>query len=336
MRGAYAPDTGQPHTGTAGGFMNIRYSRALKLIAAYLLDARIGDPENYPHPVRLMGRSIELLEERLRPVEPDEVAEVRAGFMLAGTVVGGAYLCALLALLLPGRAFMETLLLYTTLARKDLEISALRVAKALEEGDVQEARSHLKALVGRDPEHLDEYGICRAVVESVAENLVDGVLAPLLWAAEGGAPAALAFKAVSTLDSMIGHRDRKYLYLGKFAARLDDMAVLAAARASIPLIAAAAGLYRYNLAAVIQTGLRYRRRHESPNSAHAEAAFAGALGLKLGGPSIYGGSRRDLPEIGDGSEKAEPRHIHEAVKLMNLASLLGLGVAVILSVRRGR
>jgi adenosylcobinamide-phosphate synthase len=316
--------------------MNMRHSRALKLIAAYLLDARIGDPENYPHPVRLMGRSIEMLEAKLRPLEPDEVAETRAGYVLAGTVVGGAYLCARIALLLPGTTLMETLLLYTAIARKDLENSALRVAKALEGGDVQGARSHLKALVGRDPESLDEHGICRAVVESVAENLVDGVLAPLLWAAEGGAPAALAFKAVSTLDSMIGHRERNYLYLGKCAARLDDMAVLAAARASIPLIAAAAGIYGYNLTAVMKTGLRYRGRHESPNSAHPEAAFAGALGLKLGGTSIYGGSVRNLQEIGDGSEKAGPHHIHEAVKIMNLASLLGLGVALILSVRRGR
>jgi adenosylcobinamide-phosphate synthase len=314
----------------------MRYSRALKLIAAYLLDAGIGDPENYPHPVRLMGRSIELLEAKLRPVDADEAAEIRAGCILAGAVVGGSYLGARLAMLLPGKTLTETLLLYTAIARKDLEKSALRVAKALEKGDMEGARYHLKALVGRDPDRLDKYAICRATVESLAENLVDGILAPLLWAAEGGAPAALAFKAVSTLDSMIGHRDESYLFLGRCAARLDDRAVFAAARASIPLIAAAAGLCGYNVAAVARTGMRYRRRHESPNSAHAEAAFAGALGLKLGGPSIYEGTMRDLPEIGDGIESAEPRHIHEAVKLMNFTSLLGLGVAVIMSIRRER
>ncbi len=316
--------------------MHMKYKRALSIIAAYLLDAGLGDPENYPHPVRLMGKSIELLEKRLRPVEPDEVAETRAGCVLVAAVVGGTYLCGRMALLLPGRAVTETLLLYTTIARKDLGDSALRVAKALEKGDIEGARSHLEALVGRDPDSLDENGICSAVVESVAENLVDGVLAPLWWAAEGGAPAALAFKAISTLDSMIGHRDRNYIFLGKCAARLDDMAVLAAARASIPLITAAAGLCGYNVTAVIRTGLRYRKSHESPNSAHAEAAFAGALGLKLGGPSIYGGRTRDLPEIGDGSGEIEPRHIHEAVKLANVASLLGMIMAAAMSVRRGR
>ena len=115
--------------------------------------------------------------------------------------------------LLPGKTALETLILYTALARKDLEVSALRIATALEDGDREMARAYLKALAGRDPQRLDNNGICRAAVESVAENLVDGVLAPLLWAALGGAPAAMAFKATSTLDSMIGHRDQRYIYL---------------------------------------------------------------------------------------------------------------------------
>lgn len=310
--------------------------RACKLAAAYLLDARAGDPENYPHPVRLMGRLIELLERRLRPPQPDEALEMHAGRVLAGAVVGGVYLCARLVMFLPGKTITETFLLYTSIARKDLERSALRVAKSLEDGDMEGARAHLAVLVGRDTEGLDEYGICRAAVESVAENMVDGVLAPLLWAAVGGAPAALAFKASSTLDSMIGHRDERYIHLGKCSARLDDLAIFPAARLSIPLVAAAAGLCKYDGLAALRTGLKDRLKHPSPNSAHPEAAFAGALGLKLGGASFYGGSVRDLPVIGDGIWDAEPRHIRDAVRLLNMASVLGLGVAMAVCMRKRR
>jgi adenosylcobinamide-phosphate synthase len=313
----------------------MRGSRAFKLAAAFLLDAMAGDPENYPHPVRLMGRSIEFLEKRMRPEKPGEGADTYAGCILAGTVAGGTYLCARLVTLLPGKSVTGTLLMYTCLARKDLEISALRVAQALEDDDISGARDFLKALVGRDPERLDENGICRAAVESVAENFVDGILAPLLWAAVGGAPAALVFKAVSTLDSMVGHRDERYLHLGRCSAGMDDLAVFPAARVSIPLVAAAARFCGYDGGAALRIGFRDRLNHLSPNSAHAEAAFAGALGLKLGGPASYGGMMRELPEIGEGMWRAEPRHIREAVRLLNAASLLGLGLSMVVS-GRGR
>jgi adenosylcobinamide-phosphate synthase len=258
------------------------------------------------------------------------VAALCAGCALAGIVVGGVWLSARLLLLLPGAATLaETLLLYAAFARKDLEKSALRVADDLEASHIAAARKDLAALAGRDPERLDEGGICRAVVESVAENFTDGVLAPLLWGAVGGAPAAMSFKAVSTLDSMIGHRDEKHRRLGWCSARLDDVAVLPAARLSIPLVVVAARLCGYDHRSALAVGLRDRRKHPSPNSAHAEAAFAGALGLRLGGPDTYAGVRRELPEIGEGTRAAGPRHIRQAVKLMNAASLLGLGLTVL-------
>lgn len=299
------------------------------IAAAYLLDALWGDPPGYPHPVRLLGRCIRFLEEKMAPEDRGSEGAWYAGCALAGIVVGGAWIGARALTSLPGGAVAEALLLYACLARKDLEKSALRVAEAVEIGDLDEARRRLASLVGRDTRPLDRGGICRAAVESTAENLVDGVLAPLFWAVWGGAPAALAFKAVSTLDSMIGYRDERYRKLGWCSARLDDLAVFPVARLSIPLVAAAARLRGHDERRALLVGLRDRLRHQSPNSAHAQAAFAGALGLRLGGASLYGGRVRELPEIGEGTREAEPGHVREAVGLLNTASLLGLGVALL-------
>lgn len=307
--------------------------RSSSIAAAYLLDSLLGDPRGYPHPVRLMGAAVSLLERGLRRVERDGGAERRAGWLLAAAVVGGAWLAARSLAFLPGTPVTETLLIYTALARRDLEVSALRVAESLEEGDLEGARSGLRALVGRDLEGLDAHGMGRAAVESVAENYTDGVLAPLLWAALGGAPAAAAFKAVSTLDSMVGHRDERYIDFGRASARLDDAAVFLAARLSVPLVACAALLRGGDAGAAARIGWRDRRNHASPNSAHAEAAFAGALGLRLGGPDSYGGLRRDLPCIGEGTPQAGPAHIREAAGLLNTASQLGLALALLLSWR---
>lgn len=304
------------------------------MAAAYTLDALAGDPPEYPHPVRFMGKLTEFLERRARRSCDSQHEETYAGLGLALIVAGGTYIIARLLLMLPGKNLTETLLLYTSLARKDLARSSLQVADALEKGDVGEARQLLRSLVGRDVDCLDAHAIARATVESVAENFVDGVFSPLLWAAAGGAPAALAFKAISTLDSMVGHRDEQYLNLGRFSARMDDVANFPAARLSIPLIAMASFFSGYDARMAFRMGTRDRLKHDSPNSAHPEAVFAGALGLKLGGPSRYGGGWRNLPEIGEGTLKAGPRHIRNAVRLLNTASFLGLLLAMIWSRRK--
>jgi len=318
--------------------MSIRKpNRALELAAAFALDAALGDPESYPHPVRIMGRAIGALEGAARRAGIGERAELLAGTAITAMLVAGSY--AFSRLLAGGRRrrpLPETIVLYTCLARKDLAHSALRVAKALETGDLAAARDAARSLVGRDPEKLDASALCRACVESLAENLVDGVLSPLAWAALGGAPAGMAFKAISTLDSMIGHRGAPYEYLGRAAARLDDLANLMAARLSIALIATAALLTGQDGAGALRVGMRDRRRHPSPNSAHAEAAFAGALGLKLGGADTYSGHSRRLPSIGDGAWPRGPEDIRAAVSLMNACSLLGLGLAMAAALRFGR
>ncbi|MDP2958902.1 MAG: adenosylcobinamide-phosphate synthase CbiB, partial [Longimicrobiales bacterium] len=306
------------------------------IVAAYALDAAVGDPEDYPHPVRLMGKLVESIEGSAKRLGESALIGKLAGAAITSVLVGTAYLAARVLLALPGGRATEVLLIYTTIARKDLARSALRVARALEEGDVGRARTEVASLVGRDTGNLDECAVARATVESVAENLVDGVLSPLQWAAVGGAPAAVAFKAVSTLDSMVGHRGRGHINVGWFSARLDDIANFLAARAAVPLIAAASVLCGLDGTAAVRIGMRDRLKHESPNSAHAEAAFAGALGLGLGGPSRYEGEVRELPEIGEGTRDAGPDHIREAVMLMNIASAIGLAVSAGLARREGR
>jgi adenosylcobinamide-phosphate synthase len=296
---------------------------------AYLLDAFWGDPPAYPHPVRLLGKWIRFLEEKVAPEDHESEVARYAGCAIAGITIGGAWLSARALSSVPGRMAAETLILYTCLARKDLEMSAMRVAESVEKGKLEEAQRDLICLVGRDTWCLDAHGICRAAVESTAENLVDGVLAPLFWAAWGGAPAALVFKAISTLDSMVGYRNERYRKLGWCSARLDDLAVFPVARLSIPLIAAAAFIRGLDGRRALMIGFRDRLSHHSPNSAHAQAAFAGALGLRLGGAHLYGGRVRELPEIGEGTRDAEPHHVRDAVGLLNTTSLLGLVVALL-------
>lgn len=312
-----------------------RRIRALEIAAAFALDAVLGDPEFYPHPVRLMGQAIDRLERIARRGADSEKKELLAGAALTATLVAASYAATRL---LAGtrRVLPETLALYTCLARKDLESSAMRVAQALEAGDLPQARTAARCLVGRDPEKLDADALSRACIESLAENLVDGVLSPLFWAALGGAPAGMAFKAVSTLDSMIGHRGVPYEYLGRAAARLDDLANLLAARLALALIALAALISEQDAAGALRVGLRDRRQHPSPNSAYGEAAFAGALGLRLGGPDVYGGRTRHLPFIGDGAAPRGPEDIRRAVTLMNVTSLLGLGLAMAAAARLGK
>ena len=304
-------------------------NRVIQMIAAYTLDALVGDPNGYPHPVRIMGRWIDLLEVRARRRGRGRREEGREGVRLATLVTGCTYLLTQVLIALPGGKITGTLLLYTAIARKDLARSSLLVADAVESGDIEEARRLLGSLVSRDVDGLDAPAIARATVESVAENYVDGVLSPLLWAAIGGAPGAMAFKAVSTLDSMLGHRDERYMDLGRCSARMDDLANFPAARLSIPLVSMAALLCRFDADGAFTVGIRDRLNHESPNSAHPEAAFAGALDLSLGGAYRHGGAVRELPAIGRGTRAAGPVHIRRAVDLMNAASALALALALV-------
>jgi adenosylcobinamide-phosphate synthase len=201
----------------------------------------------------------------------------------------------------------------------------MAVYRPLREGDVTGAKGQVATIVGRDTAPLSRAGVARACVETVAENLVDGVVSPLFYAALGGAPLALAFKMVNTLDSMVGYKNERYQSFGRAAARIDDAANYLPARLAMPLIALAAALLAGRGRPALGRALREGRRHTSPNAGISEAAFAGALGVRLGGPNYYGGVLVEKPFIGSGLGPVVPDHIPRACELMLVTALISLG-----------
>ena len=310
---------------------------AVIVSAAYMIDLLVGDPPRLPHPVVYIGRLISAIEGFLRPrCAGSPAASIWAGAFLAAVVVGSSYLLTLLLLWL---AFLihpwlgaaaEIWLISTTLAARGLSGAALDVLKPLQEGDLQGARLMVGRIVGRDTSSMDVAGVTRATVETVAENIVDGVVAPIFYALIGGAPLAMAYKAVNTLDSMVGYRDDKYLYFGRFSARLDDLANYLPARLTGMMLVIAAWLTGRNAGATLRTVLKDARRHPSPNSGIPESAVAGALGVRLGGLNIYRGRESFRQYLGEPLHPLQAFHIRSAVDMMFLASLLALacGIAV--------
>ena len=288
-----------------------------ELIAAFLLDLAIGDPRWLPHPVRLIGRSIAALENALRSWFGRN-REKTAGVVLVVLVVLLSALLAFLvrqALFLPGRgvvtvaaAVVLVYLVATTIALRELVASAGIVIRSVKQGDLEGARSSLSMIVGRDTATLDEKGVLRGAIETLAENLSDGVIAPLFYLALGGLPLAIAYKAINTLDSMVGYKNEKYLSFGWAAAKLDDLANFIPARLTGLLIVLFTFCYFLarkpgSALSLARDSFRVMRRdggnHTSPNSGIPEAAMAGALGVRLGGPSTYGGVLVQKPFIGD-------------------------------------
>jgi adenosylcobinamide-phosphate synthase len=308
----------------------------IQILIALLLDLVLGDPRWLPHPVRLIGRLIAVLEGPARRAIPDARL---AGSLTALTVIltaalGAAALIGVAGWVHPlfGDA-VSILLLYLTFAARDLADHSSAVWRALEEGDLAEARRLVSWLVGRDTERLTETEIVRAAVESVAENTVDGIIAPLFFAAIGGPAAAMAYKAVSTLDSMIGYRSERYIDFGRTAAKLDDGVNYIPARLAVPIIAAAAAFTGQQAADARRIARRDGRKHISPNAGIAEAAFAGALGVRLGGVMERRGIPVDLPMLGDPVTPLVRGHILAANRMMFAAT--GITAMVFLAARWG-
>ena len=295
------------------------------------LDALLGDPRGWPHPVRAIGRLITQTERALRwglgRLGNRPWAERLAGVLLATIVVGMTSLatwgllaeCDQLGALpsLLGRA----LLIYWGLAIRSLGQEALLAAEA---PDLVTARHELSMIVGRDTEALDRPEICRACVETVAENCNDAVVAPFFWFAVGGPVALWAYKSISTLDSMVGYRNARYLHFGWGSARLDDLTGIIPARLTWLLIATASLFLGERAGAALRIGWRDGRQHPSPNAAWGEAAMAGALGVRLGGLSTYAGVPSAKPLLGDAGDEIEPRTVRRAVRLMQAIAVLAL------------
>lgn len=295
------------------------------ILIAYGLDLALGDPPWLPHPVRAMAALAQLCETCWRGVLAQErVAGIMTVISVLG-VVGGVVL-GLLSIargLHPWLADGLTIyLLYASFAARDLAAHSRRVHRALASGNLPLARQQVAMIVGRETATLDAAEISRASVESVAENIVDGMTAPLLWAAVFGPLGAMLYKATNTMDSMFGYKNERYLAFGWAPARLDDLANFIPARLTAALVILAATLLGHSPRRSFQIWRRDRRCHASPNSAQTEAAVAGALAIQLGGPSVYFGAVIDKPTIGDADQPITPSHILAANRLMLLTTCL--------------
>ncbi|PID75791.1 MAG: cobalamin biosynthesis protein CobD [Deltaproteobacteria bacterium] len=309
----------------------------LLIVLALCLDFLLGDPRWYPHPVRGIGWLIEKTERVFRRFVANELA---AGFGLVVTVLILVAFFVYLPLLFAQRfsPFLEwafaVALIYSALSTKDLLVHSTTVFEALENCvDITLCRRKVAMMVGRDTSQLSREQVCRACVESVAENMVDGSTAPLFYALLGGgaasflslspiagsAVAIFVYKAINTMDSMLGYKNQKYLYLGRVAARLDDVVNYIPARLSAVCLVVSAALLGLDWRRALRIYLRDNDNHSSPNAGHPEAAVSGALGVQLGGPSVYFGKVIEKPLIGDSLCQLEARHIRQANKLVVVA-----------------
>ena len=314
-------------------------------LGGFLLDMALGDPHWLPHPISLIGRLISLLERRLNSWgkegkgKEEKQKEIFRGLLLVILVTGiTASTAGLLLSLAYGLhpwlgILVETLMTYQILAAKCLREESMKVCQRLEEGRLKEARSAVAMIVGRDTEQLDEKGIVRAAVETVAENTSDGVIAPLLYTALGGPVLGFFYKAVNTMDSMVGYKNEKYLYFGRFAAKLDDIVNYIPARLAALLMIASAKISGLDGKMAWKIWNRDRRNHASPNSAQTESAAAGALHVQLAGNAYYFGKLYKKPFIGDdlrSIERADIVRINRLMVTSSVVSLLLMGLVKLL------
>jgi len=332
-----------------------------------MLDVVIGDPRQIPHPVRIIGWAIEKAEGQLRRIFKGIKGERVGGILLVFIITGGTYLISNIInhALISYREFaigyyvaffMLSYLVSTTLATRELIKSAESVIDSLINNKIKDARAKLSLIVGRDTKNLDKKGISKATIETLAENASDGIIAPIFYFVIGGFPLAMIYKAVNTLDSMVGYKNAKYKNFGWAAARLDDIANFVPARITGVLIVVASTVVKFmgrngfKGIGALKIMLRDGRKHASPNSGMPEAAMAGALGVSLGGPSMYDGVIIEKPFIGEERQNTEDRTQNteyraqttdfyylkaskDAIMLTKITSFLGLlGALTILNI----
>jgi len=302
----------------------------LILMGAYLIDLAIGDPRVLPHPVILMGRLTSFLESNIRRAVKSERA---GGFLLVilvllitgGITYGLLYLAYMISNYLG--AALECILIYQIFATKSLRQESMKVAEGLEKS-LGEGRKAVSYIVGRDTKELDEKGVIKATVETVAENTTDGVVAPIVFCAIGGAGLGMIYKAVNTMDSMIGYKNERYIKFGTVAARLDDFVNFVPARITAFIMIIASGLLGMDIKNAIRIFKRDRFNHKSPNSAQTESVCAGALDVELAGNACYFGELYEKPTIGDDIRDIEIEDIRKANKLMYLTSAIAMAICI--------
>jgi adenosylcobinamide-phosphate synthase len=297
---------------------------APQLALAYAADLLLGDPEWLPHPVRWFGTLAHMGESLLRPLAGGPKSEMFVGALLTGSVASMGW-----ALGCPRNSTWQTILLWTALATRSLLDEACAVIRAIEADDLDLARQRLARIVGRDTAHLDRTEISRAVIETLAESSCDGIAAPLFWLAAVGVSGAMSYKAINTLDSMIGHPEPPYRYFGCVAARLDDAVNFVPARLTALGIVAAAKLQGLDSGRALQIWQRDGNKHASPNAGQSEAAMAGALGVRLGGMNFYDGHPHSTPLLNAEGSPAAVGDAKAALSLVAIVSALAFGAALL-------
>lgn len=309
----------------------------LSIYIGYVADLIVGDPYSFPHPVRFIGKFINFTQGIIRKVFKSDKQLKFGGFILWFITVGITYLITysivklfsfngLLSVVVNG------FIIYTTLATKCLKDEALKIYNVLKTGDIEKSRTQLSYIVGRDTTTLSESEIIRATVETVAENTVDGIIAPMFYAFIGGAPLAMVYKAINTLDSTVGYKNEKYKDIGFASAKIDDVANYIPARISVVLMTIGSFFLRYNYRNCFKISIRDRKNHKSPNCAFSEGAVSGALGIQLGGTNVYFGEKVYKPTIGDKLREIDKEDIIKTNKIMYASSFVSILVFTLLYV----
>ena len=305
------------------------------IAAAFILDILAGDPKWLPHPIIWMGRAILYFEPEFRKRIENPF---RAGLLFALCLIATVFGLTWAVVFMAGRihpvaaAIVQAILIFYSFSNKSLYKAAMAVFNPLAGGDPAQARIKVGYIVGRQTKDLDTVGVTRAACETVAENFVDGFLSPLCFALIFGAPGAMMYKMINTLDSMVGYKNDTYILFGRAAARIDDVANYIPARLSMAIIASAAAMLSLSRGRrALSTALTQGGNHKSPNAGFPEAAFAGALGVRFGGPNIYHGKRVDKPYIGGAFNDPKPAHIEKACELMMLSALVSVVLGCLLA-----
>ena len=326
-----------PDTGSGEGQKSMKL-RAAAIIAGFIIDMLIGDPRGIPHIVILMGKMISGLENRLRSAFPGtEHGERTAGtvmtaVMAASAVIVGIVLNVLYAIAAPLGFAVETVICWQCVAARDLKKESFAVYDELKKGNLPGARRAVSMIVGRDVERLDETGVTKAAVETIAENTSDGVIAPLFYMMLFGGAGGWLYKAVNTMDSMVGYKNERYINFGRTAARTDDVFNYIPARLAAALMIAAAYLGDFHGPEAVRIFKRDRYKHASPNSAQTESVCAGALNVQLAGDAWYFGELHKKEFIGDPIRQVETEDIRRAARLMDGTVYLMIGLIVLLRI----
>ena len=310
----------------------------IKIWIAYVLDLIFGDPQNIIHPVQIIGKMINIGEKSLlgKKYKSDRKYKFFAGMILNITVISLTYGITYLIRRISENSIIFTVaeiyLMYTIFSINSLAREGNRVYNILKEGNIERARKDLSYLVSRDTGTMDEKMIIRSTMETISENTVDGIVAPMLYMFLGGLPLSMTYKAINTFDSMVGYKNERYMDFGKFSAKIDDVANFIPARITGILIVIGSIILGYDYKNSLKIFIRDRKNHSSPNSGHAEAGVAGALGVQFGGRVSYFGKEVDKPVIGDKIKDFELEDIKKNIKIMYVASFSSLAVFSVISV----